>query len=835
MATAFRSSNRRTTPQPAPTVARITRSLSREPASDPVPQSRARTNRRSTRSESVESQHEQSRAKGKNALSLRAGLNAVLEDLTAYRNPESELDNADGLDATTAAQMMESVSGSSRMTPDPSFTPAVSQAVEEAENLDADFITASLLDLSNEATKVLDKIVPFDISVVQQLKTIQDFRNSNIGPTKALHRSLQQLRNLLNDPFNSDNNSYIHLKAILRSLFEDDFAGMPSDSRPDDIIFKANLTVFAADTLLLDRNSSRTLERFQSLDLEFPNLFMSSFSNPKSSSSTAQPGSSILVDDTFALALDIRTETAIMLLENEQYKESFNPDRILSQIFLTEVSLSDDTGSDEEGSTQQTHVRGWQIDGLRDTDDSLPHSLTRRITTRLEELRQYCSTDSEYGVNFDDLKKRFSWNDFLARTAEWVRRRRQELDNHIVQYGGEDGIVEQISGQRGAMTERGVILNSNTQSKVEPRVMGAATQPLPNRRTVSVNFVPASTSILDDGGRPTGPKKFERLAKAFSKQVNKRKSFDAVQAQQADLAEEVPQPAETPAPEILEDPQLLQLEHENGEEEQTVTQHPQSRTARESAIRFHQSQATQDQENIVQSQITNLRAGQGQKRPAFLDHQTNATRVEFDESSQAAPQAVIASSNTGKRPRTTNEEEDEDSPDPTQDEGFQTDRRIPDISSKRRTLPPSHRRPPRSSPPQKRQRSIRPSAHQTEDDGEHHSVPYNNDVDGQTGGDGQELQVPDNDQQAAASSAYRATAQLARQMVAAEQRPIQRRRPWTLEEENRLIELIAEFGNNYSLIESQDNNTTRILTRRSQVDLKDKCRVMRFNYHKYVR
>ena len=64
------------------------------------------------------------------------------------------------------------------------------------------------------------------------------------------------------------------------------------------------------------------------------------------------------------------------------------------------------------------------------------------------------------------------------------------------------------------------------------------------------------------------------------------------------------------------------------------------------------------------------------------------------------------------------------------------------------------------------------------------------------------------------------------------EKPIQKRQPWLRVEEQRLIELIEEYGTSYSFLKDIDYSTGGILADRSQVALKDKARNMKFDYLK---
>ena len=425
---------------------------------------------------------------------LFKGLSTVVEGSANQSGPKSDAAQPAKLNSTPkSTRRNDSVPVSPQATSRYSGTTALSQVTDDANGLDPDFVIVSLDVLWDGATRVLGKTIARPESPAEeQLKIIQMLSRPNAASSKALSRTLQHLRSILEESFHSDNNSYINPRAVLQSLFEDGLGSVPLTSRPDDMLFKANLAVLAADTLLADKDSSKTSEKFQSLDLEFPKLFISTFQSPKSGSLTTEPGSSVLMGDTFALALEIRTQYAIMLLKNQQYQASFDPDDILAQLFLLQ---SDDSNLGSSESLQQANFRGWQIEGLRDNDELLPDCFQSTVIERIHEIRRYCPLISEDTADFDGLEKRFPWQDFALMAATWINRRCEEIDDRVIQLGGGSRIVEQISAHRAqTITTTNNTIDSNIRSQEE-------------RRSVNATTAPTSTNAPKDSRRLTGSRK----------------------------------------------------------------------------------------------------------------------------------------------------------------------------------------------------------------------------------------------------------------------------------------------------------------------------------------
>ncbi|KAL9078266.1 MAG: hypothetical protein Q9157_002812 [Trypethelium eluteriae] len=767
MANKSRSLNQSTAPQPTLRARRHTRSQSSD-VQNPASQV---ASRRATRSASVDSQQAASRPSSINTESRRGKRNGA----------------------------------------------ASSQLEEDAADFDPNPIIEKLPHMLEEASLLLENLEEtIDTSVVYQHRG-------------SYHRNSQ--RNSLSlDPFPRDNNSYIDRNVVLQSLFGDSFSELPHEARPDELLFKANLAVFASDVLLTDPESSEIWERFQSLDLEFPNLFMSSFQDRKTRSSSIEPGSSSLRAETFALALDIRTQFTIMLLKKHQNEPPFDVDDILTQNFLNVSAQGHDQG--------RKSIRGWQIGGLRDSTNELPDGFRSKIRERIQQVGFHLSGEAGDNavVDIENLETKYPWRDFVLSAGQWVRHRHLEIDEHVAEFGGESNILKCIIAQRKNMITQSRGPNADTRPGTVQRVANASRQPLLNHPKTRSDTRIAGTGALGSGSRPSGSKKFTGITAAFSGEVSKRKSLETTQAKQAlasraKAPQEPDLPEQPSVPEIFEDDEGGQREGNSDERELSASARRPGRTTLEKAMRFHQSQMNPGKENTVQAQNSNPGPRQKRKRLTFIDPQSDAVTVGSDDPPQAVPQASTMSRSAGKRRQDTQEEEEEDDIEPTQDQGFQTDNRVPD-RNRRHPHPLTASDHSHESPPSKKQRpNQRNTARQAaeEEDNEWHPPP--DDEDERLVDQDDEAQLSGaRAQQTPAPSSYQATAQLKREINAGKERPVQTRRPWSSDAEERLIELVGELGPSYAQIQREDQATTNLFHGRDQVALKDKCRNMRFNY-----
>ncbi|KAL9094659.1 MAG: hypothetical protein Q9165_002928 [Trypethelium subeluteriae] len=739
------------------------------------------------------------------------GLQTVSEDIADQPSPQPTIHRRPRLHDDTDSVSLEpsSSQASSRY----SGTTALRQIEEDAADVDPDPIIEKLPHVLEEATLLLQDFEELIDTSEDPQRRRSYYRNSQRNsPSK--------------DPFPRDNNSYIDRHVVLRSLFGASFIKVPDEARPDELIFKANLAIFAPDILLADQESSEIWERFQSLDLEFPNLFMSSLQDRKSRSLSIEPGSSRLRAETFVLALDIRTQYAIMLLKKHPNEPPSNVGDLLSQIFLTTSAQRHDQG--------RASIRGWQISGLNELSDAF----RSEIMDRMQQI-SLCSlgeAGDNAAIDIEKLKAKYPWQEFVLDAGQWVRSRLLEIDEHISKVGGESKILKRIIAQRKNMIAQSGGANGDMQPGTMQRMANASTQPLPNHPKIKPDAIFASTSALGHGSRPSGPKKYTGITAAFSGEVSKRKSFDTTQAKQAlaskaNVSQMQALSEELSAPEIFEDDEGGQREDNFKKRNSGSSERRPGQSALEKAMRFHQSQVNPGKENVAQAQSSNSQSKQKRKRLAFIDPRSDAVTVGSDDRPQAVPRASTASSNAGKKRLDTEEEEEEDDIEPTQDQGFQIDNRVPD-RSRRHAHPstaPGHSS---ESPPSKKRRpNQRSKAQQAEkeDDNEWHPPPVDEDEQLRDEDDEEQLSGP-SAQQIPATSSYQATAQLKREINAGKPRPVQTRRPWSRDAEERLIELVGELGPSYTEIKREDNATTKLFEGRDQVALKDKCRNMRFNY-----
>jgi len=210
----------------------------------------------------------------------------------------------------------------------------------------------------------------------------------------------------------------------------------------------------------------------------------------------------------------------------------------------------------------------------------------------------------------------------------------------------------------------------------------------------------------------------------------------------------------------------------------------------------------------------------------FTDPQKSAQRVEWDDNveptqaSQATNDRPIVSSGA-KRAR-PDETEDLGDYEASEDEGFQYDKRSVDTAQRRRDAPPAKRRA-FAQVPYASSNDRRIAAHAPP-----RTIPGSA-ASGSSGSDGEPVLSRSRD----LARRYEAVSSTAKAFIAARStRAPRERHQWTEDEEAALISGIEEYGCRWSLIKQQDSAGEGFLERRTQVDLKDKARIMRLNYIK---
>jgi hypothetical protein len=148
------------------------------------------------------------------------------------------------------------------------------------------------------------------------------------------------------------------------------------------------------------------------LDTEFPSPFVTSFSKD------GRVGSSKYFQQTFHVALGIRTQMAINILSNHSPSE-------LRGTLIEDVAES-------TGGSRIPWMRWDDKVNITEMPDQ-----TKEVETRLEELQNIVGTDSKKATKktLQVLQERFPWSLFVQDVISWVQLRADELSQSIYRSG----------------------------------------------------------------------------------------------------------------------------------------------------------------------------------------------------------------------------------------------------------------------------------------------------------------------------------------------------------------------------------------------------------------
>ena len=297
-------------------------------------------------------------------------------------------------------------------------TVRASRNAQELEDLVSDGLLDALPDLTSAADKLLDFLVPTNLSEI----TLNDIRQQLASRKSRSYKNFQRLSNAFNVQREAFGNGLlIDLRGTLKVLVDSqDLVEFSTDSwRPDPLLQKANLAALTAK--ILSSSSALDLDSlWEELDQNLPNYFATNRHD------VASP-------QLFQVALEVRTQHAVTQLMHCVNRPNFDSDEVLAQIF------------NERGGS----FRYWDCDGMR--VDDLPNNLKKILLLRFSGIRDMCQQTlqssegaSELGIQ---LVSSFPWATFSYIIVAWVRDHLEELKAIVDQNGGIESIVQSLSNE----------------------------------------------------------------------------------------------------------------------------------------------------------------------------------------------------------------------------------------------------------------------------------------------------------------------------------------------------------------------------------------------------
>jgi hypothetical protein len=701
-------------------------------------------------------------------------------------------------------------------------TAITSFSMVEAEFLEPKYILKHMRKLYDSAREFLDHLAPDNGSLTDDLHHIHEIQKPDSDFTEE-YRDFNDELNVHLKHYKSEEHSYIHVRAIHRVLFDGNRDVAAAQSGIDLILYMANLLICAKQMIHSDRNEKEIWDALRQLDNSFPSQFMCSL---EAGNKITTAGESALLRDTFDLALDLRTQLAILVLERSAVDSEFNPDEVIREVFFRSESSQD---------SEISIIRGWNIFSLGGEESPLPQQFEEFVVERLNTMRQYFPLDAgavERGdaPDIEGLGAHFPWEVTILRLLEWVRCRHRELFTTIDELGGATAILRNVKAlmdEPQAVTEEPRPKSSQPESSRKKRTSFGR-----NRRRSSRKFdpnAPVDLQAID------ALKARERLSEASATQAELPaqsmveeepaelpivegpdqdyqttigEKEDEVPIEQADAVAEEPQRG--PEPEVDAEAEVEPVAEPEPELETRSTEPPTSSIALLKALK---KVSLPEKEN---------------RGTSIFDRQSGAQRVEFGDGFDTQPTPGPSTRDKGKqraqplpsrkRPRST-EVETED-----EDDVFETEDRTALVEERRRKAPvakkvridsSSSAAPPSHQPPPRR-----------ELDEDYVPVPEQNESIS-------ENEAPDMTEEAP-SSTYQAQRRLAKQNMAvpslARRTDRKPRTDWTSREEDVFAEYMAKYPAKYAAILRHDaERGHNALQERTQVNLKDKARTMAVN------
>ncbi|KAJ9631612.1 hypothetical protein H2203_000011 [Taxawa tesnikishii (nom. ined.)] len=244
---------------------------------------------------------------------------------------------------------------------------------------------------------------------------------------------------------NYSNSAYLRPDLILRALTGVfDISTLPFGAwRPDNVVYKANLSIFAQQMNSLHTAASDTSTILESLDTTFPSQFMCFLMDDNSQVNPLTW--SALVESTCTLAIELRTQLVIQTLLAHRKHPDYDAQTIVAKKMF---EIPDDV----EGSLDlKSCLSNFDFNHgpLRDmlSQDRL-ELFHKRLFDRLEAIGQPLR-DPKLGPDaaLQRLQGQHPLQDFQILALRWARERVYEVDACIAERGGVDSITRLLQSE----------------------------------------------------------------------------------------------------------------------------------------------------------------------------------------------------------------------------------------------------------------------------------------------------------------------------------------------------------------------------------------------------
>ncbi|KAL9100002.1 MAG: hypothetical protein Q9163_004568 [Psora crenata] len=692
-------------------------------------------------------------------------------------------------------------------------TTRTSRTVHDFEELDADSVIDALPDLLCASDNLLNFLVPSDVSEPTIKTVMEQLQLKSSRAQMKFHR--------LHGAFQAHRNAFggrelIDIPRVLSVLYRPEHVPEKDITlwRPNVLLQKANIAILIA-SVFSPASTSETLYFWEELDRSFPN-------NLIDEGEDIEPAT---LRQNLQLALDIRTQYAIIQIARRDQMPYLDMDMIVAQTF-----------EDVSG-----FLRGWQFNGMQ--ADELPEDFKSAIFQRRLAIREtfYKSMErsQDEAAALASLSTVFSWSQFSCDVVRWANARLDIIGTIILARGGVEGLCESLSretrqgkalplspfGGNGIRAESPEVqlhfeippelLRTASKETADARKMkkrgraprlGLFSGDSPKSKIVAIKLMrkaadrkaaQAEQHAKAQQANPYNPDvRTSSAAVAYahpSTAQHKATSFEISLSAPAKIANERQSQIED------DDWQPLDEEEPEDDREEDAFQ-PQDAhdIIKRSEICDVRAQAESNKENEAHHPALQLR---GASTLHMIDRQPDAERVECRDSQEP--------SSTGHQSEMS---------DLSQDVGFQESRQPPSVAS-RRTMRSSVERPASTAPmvDGRLEKRVRFQGNSTAT--RSRPAPAS-------------TVLQDRSSQPAQAHIYSQLNATAKEVVAAQPKKSQSRKPWSVQEVDAFFKLIRKCGVSYAQIKNVDGSNG-ILQARDQVALKDKARNMKMDFLKH--
>ncbi|KAL4912378.1 hypothetical protein BDW62DRAFT_21028 [Aspergillus aurantiobrunneus] len=283
---------------------------------------------------------------------------------------------------------------------------------EPETDLDPEMMLEALPDLERAGKSVLDFLAPNTASpvmIVNKAKILSDPRNTQ-------SKRLRRLMTNLDGEFRFfGNQTYIDGEGINRTL-STALAGRRgefNDWGPDPIVQMANCARFALEVLLAGTNTNAQRQAIRSIERLFPLPFMTGL---VVAGQEKAPGESSLEKETFDLALEIRKQSLILQLEENQDKPGFSPKNAVRMSFFT-------------GLSRKSALRGFNLPNFGGAGGTLSAQYQGTVQNLYNDILLSETDDGMFDV--EELRGAYLWKRFVLQAAQWIRKRTEEINTEL--------------------------------------------------------------------------------------------------------------------------------------------------------------------------------------------------------------------------------------------------------------------------------------------------------------------------------------------------------------------------------------------------------------------